>query len=123
MKITGINVAFAYVEDLQASKEFYGEALCLGEPKLDTPSWVEWELAEGANIAIHKASDAIMEGSVPDRSTIRFSIVVDDIKNAYNELFERGVRIHSEPQDGPGFLFVDFHDPDGNPLRLIQFLK
>jgi catechol 2,3-dioxygenase-like lactoylglutathione lyase family enzyme len=123
MKIHGVNVVFVYVQDMQVSRAFYSDILNLGTPQLDTPTWIEWKLAKGANFAIHKASDEMLEGIVPARSSVKFSLVVEDIREAYKFLFEKGVRVASEPRDGAGFLYLEFQDPDGNVLRLIQFLK
>lgn len=123
MKITGINAVFVYVSDMDASRRFYSDVIGLGKPELDTPKWIEWKLAKGANFAIHKASNEMLEGLVPARSSVKFSLMVEDIREAYNHLFEKGVRVLSEPLDGSGFLFCEFQDPDMNVIRLIQFLK
>ena len=47
---------------------------------------------------------------------------VDDIRQCYAELFEKGVRLMSEPREGVGHLFLEFQDPDSNILRLIQWV-
>ncbi|MDK2971968.1 MAG: hypothetical protein PWP23_1723 [Candidatus Sumerlaeota bacterium] len=123
MKINGINVVFVYVSDMDASRRFYEEKLGLGKPELDTPKWIEWKLGKGANFAIHRASHEMLEGLVPARSSVRFSLMVEDIREAYTTLFEKGVRVLSEPMDGAGFLYFEFQDPDMNVIRLIQFIK
>ena len=120
MDIKKINVVFVYVEDIEKSKEFYQDTLGLGKPRTDTTSWVEWKIGGGSDFAIHKADQEILEGSVPARSTVKFSLMVDDIREAYNELFEKGIKVLSEPKDGPGFMFIEFLDLDGNVIRLLQ---
>ena len=123
MKINKINVVFVYVEDVERAKEFYSKTLNFGKPAVENPFWVEWKLPEGSDFAISKASDERLEGTVPARSTVKFSMVVDDIRKCYADLFECGVRLVSEPQQGAGFLFLEFQDPDGNVLRLLQWVK
>ncbi|MCB2153247.1 VOC family protein [bacterium] len=123
MKIKKINVVFVYVEDVEKAKDFYSNVLGFGKPAVDNPFWVEWKLPEGSDFAICKASDERLEGTVPARSTVKFSMVVDDIRKAYADLFELGVRLVSEPQQGSGFLYLEFQDLDGNVLRLLQWVK
>ncbi|MBI5154068.1 hypothetical protein HZA57_02430 [Candidatus Poribacteria bacterium] len=123
MKINQINAVFVYVQDIERSKEFYQRMLDLGAPAVETPFWVEWKLPKGSDFAICKASDERLESMVPARSSVKFSMVVDDMMKCYSELFARGARLLSQPQQGAGFLFLEFQDPDGNVLRLIQWIK
>ena len=124
MKVTGISTVFVYVSNLDRAKEFYGRQIGLGKVSLEGPSWAEWKIARsGTAFAIQKADQRLIEGSVPARNTIRFSFVVDDIRKTYNELFEEGIRVHSEPKEGTGFIYVDFEDPDRNVLRAVQYVK
>lgn len=123
MKISGISTVFVFVENLDASREFYSSVLGLGKPSRDTSKLIEWKLGKEVTFAVQKAPLEVLEGAVPARSTVRFSFVVRDIKAAYKELFARNIRVLSEPQEGVGYLYVEFLDPDGNVLRLIQRVK
>lgn len=121
MKINGINVVFLYVEDMARSRAFYEEALGLDNVAREEDNWVEWKLPTGSNLAICRARAGKMEGATPDRTTVRFSLVVDDIDGAADKLAETGAASVPEILDGPGFRFIDFNDPDGNLLRLLQW--
>ena len=123
MKFTGISTVYVYVGNIEESKEFYSKTFSMGKPINETPNWVEWKAGNGANFAIKKARDHIFEGSVPRRSTIRFFLEVPDVRAAYNELFEKGIRVLSEPQEGTNYVYVDVLDIDRNVIRLVQHLK
>jgi len=121
MKIQGINVIFLYVHDIAASRDFYTGVLGMGQPIVDEANWVEWKLGNGSNLAICRGSRERMEGSIPERSRVKFSLVVDDIEEAHNDLIARGVE--GDIREGPGFYFIDFRDPDDNVLRLLQWAR
>jgi len=123
MKINAISTVSVFVEKVDEATDFYSKTLNLGKPTKSTPKWVEWNLGKGSSLSLQKAPTELLEGSVPARSTVRFSFEVADIKVAYNELFEKGVRVLSEPQEGTGYLYVEFLDLDGNVLRAVQNVK
>lgn len=125
MKLNGISTIFVLVENMGEAKKFYQDKLALGKPTRETPSWAEWRFGNKAATAfgIQKATDEELEGSIPARSTVKFHFQVDDVRKAYNELFEKGIRVSSEPREGNGFLYVEFLDTEGNVLRVVEYLK
>jgi predicted enzyme related to lactoylglutathione lyase len=116
-----INVVFLYVADLAAQREFYEKVMGLGKPLLKTPKWAEYRLEEGAHFALQQAEPGGLEGCDPGCNTVKFSIVVEDIQAAYEELSAKGVKFVRAPEKGYGFLICEFEDPERNVLRLLQY--
>jgi predicted enzyme related to lactoylglutathione lyase len=121
VKLRKINVVFTYVVDIDQAREFYGETLGLGAPSIKTPGWVEFQLEEGSHLAFKKTEAENLEGCDPARNTVRFSIVVDDLAAAYEELTAKGVRFIRPPEKGHGFDLAEFEDPERNQIRLLQY--
>lgn len=120
-KLRGINVVYLYVTDLARSREFYENVLGFGPPIMKSPTWVEYRLGEGSHFALHKTEDEQMALCDPACNTCRFSIVVDDLEDAYRELSAHNIIFTRPPEKGFGFMIAEFDDPDGNPLRLLQY--
>ncbi|OPZ09923.1 MAG: Glyoxalase-like domain protein [candidate division BRC1 bacterium ADurb.BinA292] len=113
-----INVVFLYAADMERMRTFYEETVGFGEPCRVTDDWVEYALGEGARFALHRAMPGFRSGS---RGAVQFSIAVDDLDGACRELETAGVTILRPPEYGPGFRLAEFEDPEGNPIRLIEF--
>ncbi len=116
-----INVIFLYVCDLEKCREFYENKVGFNPPVRQTAEWVEYDLPEGTNFALHRSLPECMAGSNPSRNTIKFSIVVDDLQEAWMEMEAKGVYFTRAPEKGFGFELAEFEDPEGNQLRLIQY--
>jgi predicted enzyme related to lactoylglutathione lyase len=116
-----INVVFLYVADLKAQRKFYETVIGLGPPVLKTAEWVEYRLQEGAHFALQQSGPGELEGANPARNTVKFSIVVEDIQAAYEELSGKGVKFVRRPEKGYGFLICEFEDPERNVIRLLQY--
>lgn len=116
-----INVVFVYVADIEKARDFYEKVLDLGQPLLKSPSWVEYHLGSGSHLALHQADPAMLEGTDRSRNTVKFSIVVDDLHQAHKELEGKGVKFNRPPEKGYGFDLAEFEDPEGNPIRLLQY--
>jgi catechol 2,3-dioxygenase-like lactoylglutathione lyase family enzyme len=122
-KLKKINVVFIYVSDLDKARSFYEQTLGFGEPILINPTWVEYALEEGSHFALHKTDPRRFAGAPQGANRMKLSIVVDDLKVAHDELKARGVKIDCPLEKGYGFEFIEFEDPEGNPLRLLQYTK
>jgi catechol 2,3-dioxygenase-like lactoylglutathione lyase family enzyme len=120
-KLKNINVVFLYVADIERARKFYEEKIGFGEPIQAGPSWVEYALEGGTHFALHKAASEPLQPVHPGQNTVKFSIVVEDLKGAFKELSAKGVTFTRPPEKGFGFDLVEFEDPDGNQVRLIQF--
>lgn len=116
-----INVVFIYVTDMQRARAFYEGVVGFGEPILKTPSWAEYRLQEGAHFALQRTDPAALEGVDPSRNTMKFSLVVDDLQAAYEELQGKGVTFVRPPEKGYGFNIAEFEDPERNVIRLLQY--
>lgn len=117
-----INVVFLYVRDMECACRFYEDVVGFGPPSIRTEEWVEYRLEGGAHFALHRTTPEALEGCDPARNTLHFSIVVDDLRRAYEELKAKGVEFRRPPEQGHGFELAEFVDPEGNPVRLIQYL-
>jgi predicted enzyme related to lactoylglutathione lyase len=114
----GINVVSIAVPDLAAAREFYANALGLGEPEYDLPEagWIEFRTgAPGGNLALTVAE----EGWAPASGTT-VVLDVDDCHAACAELRARGVRC-DDPVVFPGYVtYGSFYDPFGNRLQMCS---
>lgn len=112
------------VDDIEAAKRFYGEALGLGVTVLSEEfGVVSIQLAGGRETLVYAKPDF-----VPATYTI-LNFEVDDIDAAVGGLTERGVemeRYEGFDQDekgiarGPGPYIAWFKDPAGNILAALQ---
>ena len=123
MKVSQINVVFVYVENIERSKKFYQDTLKFGKPVKDTEHWVEWKMGKGSNFALSKASQRRLEGSVPERGTIKFSLVVEGLEEARKTLHNLGITLYDDIRHVEDFSFLEFQDPDGNVVRLLEWDK
>lgn len=121
MKVQSINVVFVYVADVARAKKFYQEVLGFGKPVKSVDSWVEWKLGKGSNFALCEASPGRLEGSVPERGTIKFSLVVAGLDEAHEELRRMGITLYGDIRHEENFRFFEFQDPDGNVIRLLEW--
>jgi predicted enzyme related to lactoylglutathione lyase len=112
------------VDDIEAAKKFYGEALGLGFNVMSEEHGVATiQLAGGRNTLVYAKPDF-----VPATYTI-LNFEVDDIDAAVDELGSKGVeleRYEGFEQDekgiarGPGPSIAWFKDPAGNILSVLQ---
>lgn len=112
------------VEDLEATRSFYGETLGLEVSVLDEENGLlELRLAGGRNTLVYRKPDF-----APATYTI-LNFEVDDIDAVVDQLASRGVafeRYAGFDQDekgiahGPGPAIAWFKDPAGNILSVLQ---
>jgi extradiol dioxygenase family protein len=119
-----INTVFVYVQDLEASKKFYGQRLGFGEPVINTKFWVEYELpGGGSHFALHLKEAEFFRGLDREKQTMKCSIEVHDAVGYAALLKSRGVRFVYEPRKEYGFWLAEFLDHEGNHLRLYEKVK
>ncbi len=119
--IKRINAVFIYAADIKTMKSFYQETLELGAPKVDTDLWVEFEL-EGANLALHQGDPRAIEKQDASKNSVKFCLETQDIQAAYEKLSSMGVHFTFEPRKDFGSLLAEMKDPEGNLIRVIQFV-
>lgn len=120
-KLHHINVIYLYVADLEAACRFYEEALELGEPCVRSEQWVEYALVGETHFALHRTPAEFLEGVEPCKGTMRFSIVVEGLDEWHDRLLAHGAVIIRSPEEGHGFRLLECEDPEGNPIRLIEY--
>jgi catechol 2,3-dioxygenase-like lactoylglutathione lyase family enzyme len=105
------------VADMERAIHFYTDALGLS---LGFRAGNEWAQVDGPGLTIglHPAPESMPAGGPNGRLSIGFG--VQDLTKTLDELRQRGVSI-TDPQDTPGRdRIVNFADPDGTPLYLIE---
>lgn len=122
-QIKGINSVFFYVADVQKVRRFYEDVLGLPAPAVDTPEWVEYAPATGSHFALHAADPGRLTGVDRSKSAVKLSFEVTDLDAFVQELGRKGVAIVAAPSEIHGFKFCEIADPEGNVVRLLQWLK
>lgn len=122
-QIKGINSVFFYVADIRQTRRFYEEVLGLGAPVVDTPAWVEYAPQRGSHFALHAADPARLTETDRSGGRVKLSFEVDDLDAFAARCAEHGVRIDAPPAEAHGFRFLEICDPEGNVIRLLQWLK
>jgi catechol 2,3-dioxygenase-like lactoylglutathione lyase family enzyme len=105
------------VADMDRSVDFYTRGLQLTPGPRFGNEWAQVE-GPGLTIGLHPQREAA-PGSGPGSMSIGFQ--VKDLDAAVAELRQRGVAIDETAiRDGGVDRIVNFTDPDGTPLYLIQ---
>lgn len=117
----GINVVSITVPDLDLARDFYRNALGLGEPLYDLPAiaWVEFSTGgTSGNLAITLPDDGDF---VPSHHTT-LVLTVDDCAQAVAALRAKGVKC-GDPVPVPGMVtYAHVFDPFGNRLQIVSDL-
>lgn len=115
--MTGIDNFFFPADDMPSAVEFYKE---LGLS-------VKFDFSDKGMVAfrIGKDEPAII---LKDRSKFRDAkpalwLAVDDVHTEYAQLKKAGIRFLSEPFDIRTGMAVEFEDPGGNRLGLVDYIK
>jgi catechol 2,3-dioxygenase-like lactoylglutathione lyase family enzyme len=114
--LQGIDHVYYWTRDLDRAVGFYRDVLGLALTHRAGNEWAEFQ-AGPVRLALHGTEEA----SVPPGGTVVFR--VGDLDAARWALEQRGVVFDGHEAEVPGFArFATFHDPDGNPLQLIEYL-
>jgi catechol 2,3-dioxygenase-like lactoylglutathione lyase family enzyme len=116
---SGIGAITLFVEDLQASKKFYGEVFGLPVMFEDDNSAVfEFENTLINLLKTTAAVELIEPAAVASRDAgarAQFTLGVDDVDAMCAELANRGVELLNGPMDRPwGIRTASFRDPGGH---------
>jgi catechol 2,3-dioxygenase-like lactoylglutathione lyase family enzyme len=121
----GISAITLFVEDLAATKQFYGEVFGLPIKYEDDASAV-FDFGNSL-INLLKATEAVglvapAEVGGPDAgSRFQFTIDVDDVDAMCDELRGRGVELLNGPMDRPwGIRTATFRDPGGHIWEIAK---
>jgi catechol 2,3-dioxygenase-like lactoylglutathione lyase family enzyme len=116
---TGISTITLFVEDLDATKQFYREVFGLPVHFEDDDSAVfKFETTLINLLRTTAAGELIAPATVGDReagSRLQLTIEVEDVDAACAELARRGVELLNGPMDRPwGIRTASFRDPGGH---------
>ncbi len=110
-----IDHVYYWTRDLERAVAFYRDVLGLELVRRAGNGWAEFRAGE-AKLALHGTEDA----ELPPAGTVVFG--VDDLDEARWALQGRGVAFDGHEAEVPGVgRFATFHDPDGNPIQLIEY--
>lgn len=116
--ITSAGRPVILVSDMDRSVEFYRDRI--GFPvRKETGEWVELQTPDGV-LALHGGGE---KTELPTRAAGRvgFSVRVDDLTAAVDELRSRGVQFLMGPtRQDFGCTMAVFQDPDGVSWHLVQ---
>lgn len=113
------NLFIVYVNDVAASTAFYGELFEM-TPKLTTPRFVEFEVADGVGLALWSGRAGDLPSGAARTSEVCLNLPggPQAIEAEYARWRALGVDIAEEPHDDVfGRTFVA-RDLDGNLLRV-----
>jgi catechol 2,3-dioxygenase-like lactoylglutathione lyase family enzyme len=114
--VLGIDHVYYWTRDMDRAVAFYGDVLGLPLIHRSGDEWAEFR-AGAVRFAIHGTDEA----QVPPGGTVVFR--VEDLDAARWSLQQRGVGFDGHEAEVAGFArFTTFHDPDGNPVQLIEYL-
>jgi catechol 2,3-dioxygenase-like lactoylglutathione lyase family enzyme len=113
----GIDHVYYWTRDMDRAVAFYGEVLGLPLTQRAGNEWAELQ-AGAVSLALHGTEEA----ELPPSGTVVFR--VNDLDEARWVLQQRGVTFDGHESEVSGFArFTTFHDPDGNPIQLIEYLS
>jgi catechol 2,3-dioxygenase-like lactoylglutathione lyase family enzyme len=114
--IEGIDHVYYWTRDMDRAVAFYGEVLGLQLRRRSGGEWAEFE-AGPARLALHGTDEA----ELPASGTVVLRVA--SLDEARWVLEERGAVFDGHESEVPGFArFATLHDPDGNPIQLIEYL-
>lgn len=115
--LEGIDHVYYWTRDMDRAVAFYRDVLGLSLGHRAGDEWAEFE-AGGVRLALHRTE----EPTLPPSGTVVFR--VPDLDEARWTMEQRGVVFDGHESEVPGFArFATFHDPDGNAVQLIEYLR
>jgi predicted enzyme related to lactoylglutathione lyase len=114
----GVDYVFYSVSDLDRSVAFYRDVLGLPFDYIYEGWWAEFNV-QPVSVALcgPPAGTAPQPG---DRGGATVALAVPDVREAVEDLRERGVIIVAEPLETPVCFIATVADPDGNRITLHQ---
>jgi catechol 2,3-dioxygenase-like lactoylglutathione lyase family enzyme len=113
----GIDHVYYWTRDMDRAVAFYEGVLGLRLTQRAGNEWGEFQAGD-VRLALHGTDDP----ELPPGGTVVFR--VPDLDAARWSLEQRGVVFDGHESEVSGFArFATFHDPDGNPIQLIEYLS
>ena len=116
MAVVGPSFISLQVHDLEASARFYEERLGLTRAPVSPPHAVVFD-TQPVPFAVR---DPLVDLDAVDKPGwgVALWLKAEDVEKIHNDLVEYGVRIVTEPFDGPFGRTFAFADPDGYVVTL-----
>lgn len=111
--IVGVNVIWAYVDDMAVMSAFYRDVLEL-TIETDSPYWYSFRLSNGVILALHPHPPERPRG----RSWV-LGLECQDIKALRAKLEPTGVTMEGWHETPAGVILI-FEDPEGNVINVMQ---
>lgn len=123
MKVQGIHLAWIVVADIAVAIKFYTEVAGLTLQEWNKEfDWAELSGPTGSRLGIVQFSPE-HEDHKPGTNAV-FTITVDDINEACNELKKKKARLVGEVVEVPGEVKMQtVCDVDGNTFQVCELLK
>ncbi|HEY5858907.1 MAG TPA: VOC family protein [Actinomycetota bacterium] len=110
-----IDHVYYWTRDMDVSVAFYRDVVGLTLVRRDGNEWAEFE-AGPIRLALHGSGERPASGA----GTVVFR--VEDLDGTRWVLEQRGASFEDHLGEVEGFArFATFHDPDGNPLQIIEY--
>ncbi len=108
-----ISTLMVSVQEMPRAVGFYRDVL--GLPlQVESPAWSQFDIGNGTILGLHSG------GMGDARSGWLPSFEVDDIRNVREKVIDGGSTIARDFHDTPGGVTLEFTDPDGNVIGVIN---
>ncbi|MDQ2922606.1 MAG: VOC family protein [Acidobacteriota bacterium] len=120
MSISGLDLLFLEVNNLEESLQFYGDQLGFEINKHTPDSEPPMATLQGGTLKITLAQH--LETMLRRGRGVNFFLGVDDVDKYYRDLSDRGVEVHPPTDEGWGGRFITVQDPDKYRLFFVSWL-
>jgi predicted enzyme related to lactoylglutathione lyase len=110
MNVTGLELLFLEVNNLEESLKFYGDVLGLELEKYNPEGEPPMATFRAGNLRLTLAQQ--LETMLRRGRGAHFFIGVDDVDEYYRQVKERGGEVQPPIDEGWGGRFITFQDPD-----------
>jgi predicted enzyme related to lactoylglutathione lyase len=119
MSISGLDLVFLEVNNLEESVQFYSEQLGFEVTKYTPESEPPMATLKAGRLKITLAQH--LETMLRRGRGVNFFLGVDDVDEYYRELGRRGVEVHPPADEGWGGRFITLQDPDKYRLFFVTW--
>ena len=121
MRISGLDLLFLEVNNLEESLEFYSGQLGFEVNKYTPDSEPPMATLQGGALKITLAQH--LETMLRRGRGVNFFLGVTDVDAYYRDLSERGVDVHAPADEGWGGRFITVQDPDKYRFFFVDWVN